>query len=169
MRKRYRSDLTDSEWQLIKPLFDWQRRRKYDLRRDILDAMFYLVKTGCRVKGYPSQRMLPREFAPWTTVYYYFILLLPNVEEERSHRATPRPAASCDAGKGRTQPQPFCCDHRHAVGQDHAARSAASMQERKSKEESVILLSTRLDCWSQSWCTEQATTRAKRLLYCLSE
>jgi putative transposase len=66
MHKRYSSDLTDSEWQLIKPLFNWQRRRKYDLRRDILDAMFYLIKTGCQ------WRMLPREFAPWTTVYYYF-------------------------------------------------------------------------------------------------
>jgi putative transposase len=72
MRKRYSSDLTDSEWQLIKPLFNWQRRRKYDLRRDIIDAMFYLIKTGCQAKGYPSQRMLPQEFAPWTTVYYYF-------------------------------------------------------------------------------------------------
>jgi putative transposase len=72
MRKRYSSDLTGSEWQLIKPLFNWQRRRKYDLRRDILDAMFYLIKTGCLAKEYPSQRMLPREFAPWTAVYYYF-------------------------------------------------------------------------------------------------
>lgn len=66
MRKRYSSDLTDSQWQLIKPLFNWQRQRKYDLRRDILDALFYLVKTGCQ------WRMLPQEFAPWTTVYYYF-------------------------------------------------------------------------------------------------
>ena len=44
----------------------WQRKRKYDLRRDILDAIFYLAKTGCQ---WP---MLPREFAPWTAVYYYF-------------------------------------------------------------------------------------------------
>jgi putative transposase len=68
MRPRYASDLTDSQWQLIKPLFNWQRKRKYDLRRDILDAIFYLLKTGCQ------WRMLPREFAHWEAVYYYFRL-----------------------------------------------------------------------------------------------
>lgn len=62
----YDSDLTDSQWERIKHSFDWQRKRKYDLRRDILDALFYLAKSGCQ------WRMLPREFAPWTTVYYYF-------------------------------------------------------------------------------------------------
>ncbi len=64
--QRYDSDLTDAQWERIKLLLDWQRRRRYDLRRDILDALFYLAKTGCQ------WRMLPREFAPWTTVYYYF-------------------------------------------------------------------------------------------------
>lgn len=62
----YDSDLTDSQWERIKPHVHWQRKRKYDLRRDVLDALFYLVKTGCQ------WRMLPHEFAPWTTVYYYF-------------------------------------------------------------------------------------------------
>jgi transposase len=64
--QRYDSDLTDAQWQRIQPLVDWQRRRKYDLRRDVFDALFYLARTGCQ------WRMLPREFAPWTTVYYYF-------------------------------------------------------------------------------------------------
>ena len=64
--QRYDSDLTDAQWERIKPLFDWQRKRKYDLRCDVLDALFYLARTGCQ------WRMLPREFAPWTTVYYYF-------------------------------------------------------------------------------------------------
>ena len=62
--RRYSTDLTDSQWEAIKPLFDCRRKRKYDLRRDVLDALFYLAKTGCQ------WRMLPREFAPWTTVYY---------------------------------------------------------------------------------------------------
>ena len=64
--QRYDSDLTDSQWEAIKPYLDWQRKRKYDLRRDILDALFYLARTGCQ------WRMLPREFAPWQAVYYYF-------------------------------------------------------------------------------------------------
>lgn len=66
MTCRYASDLTDSKWKAIKTLFNYQRKRKYNLRRDILDALFYLVKTGCH------WRMLPRDFAPWTTVYDYF-------------------------------------------------------------------------------------------------
>lgn len=63
---RYASDLTDSQWESIKYLFNYQRKRKYDLRRQVLDAIFYLLKTGCQ------WRMLPREFAPWPTVYDYF-------------------------------------------------------------------------------------------------
>lgn len=66
MRKHYDSDLTDSQWQAIKPLFHWQRKRQHDLRFDILDGLFFLVKTGCQ------WRMLSGEFAPWQTVYYYY-------------------------------------------------------------------------------------------------
>jgi len=66
MRKDYSSDLTDSQWQKIGTVLNTSRHRQHDLRRDILDAIFYLVKTGCQ------WRMLPGEFAPWQTVYYYF-------------------------------------------------------------------------------------------------
>lgn len=66
MRKDYSSDLTDSQWQKIGRVLDTSRHRQHDLRRDILDAIFYLVKTGCQ------WRMLPGDFAPWQTVYYYF-------------------------------------------------------------------------------------------------
>ncbi|MDZ7826656.1 MAG: transposase [Gammaproteobacteria bacterium] len=65
-QKRYSSDLTDSQWERIKHYFPTARRRRHDLRREILDAILYLVKTGCQ------WRMLPGGFAPWQTVYYYF-------------------------------------------------------------------------------------------------
>ena len=65
-KKRYSSDLTDSQWETIKPYFTTERRRRHDLRRDILDAILLSPKTGCQ------WRMLPGEFAPWQTVYYYF-------------------------------------------------------------------------------------------------
>jgi putative transposase len=35
-------------------------------RRIILDAIFYLVRTGCQ------WRALPREYPPWSTVHYWF-------------------------------------------------------------------------------------------------
>ena len=69
--RRYSSDVTDSQWEAIKYLLNYKRQRKYDLRYEILDAVLYLVKTGCP-KGNPSQRLLPGEFAPWRLVYYYF-------------------------------------------------------------------------------------------------
>ncbi|MBK7885651.1 MAG: transposase [Chitinophagaceae bacterium] len=46
-------------------LFEYKRKRKHDLRQ-ILNAIFYLVKTGCQ------WRMLPGEFPKWQIVYYYF-------------------------------------------------------------------------------------------------
>ena len=65
VRRRFSSDLTDTQWQAIAPLFDTQRRRKHELRL-VLDALFYLTKTGCQ------WRMLPDPFPPWQSVYYYF-------------------------------------------------------------------------------------------------
>lgn len=65
----YPSDLTEEEWALLAPLFDrtGQRGRppKYERRR-ILDAIFYVVRTGC------AWRMLPLDFPPWQNVYGHF-------------------------------------------------------------------------------------------------
>lgn len=68
-RKPYPTDLTDEQWQLIEPLLPpakpGGRPRETDLR-EVLNALFYLNRTGC------SWRMLPHEFPPWKTVYNYF-------------------------------------------------------------------------------------------------
>ncbi|MBK7883644.1 MAG: transposase [Chitinophagaceae bacterium] len=49
----------------MKSFLNIKRKRKHDLRQ-ILNAIFYLVKTGCQ------WRMLPGEFPKWQIVYYYF-------------------------------------------------------------------------------------------------
>ena len=68
-RKPYPTDLTDEQWQLIEPLLPpakpGGRPRKTD-QRQVLNALFYLNRTGC------PWRMLPHEFPPWKTVYNYF-------------------------------------------------------------------------------------------------
>jgi len=65
-KKIYSPDLTDKQWQVIEKLVNGKvRRRKHSLR-SILNGIFYLVKTGCQ------WRMLPSNFAPWNTVYYYY-------------------------------------------------------------------------------------------------
>lgn len=68
-RKPYPTDLTDPEWQTIVPLLPPAKfgghPRTTDLR-EVLNAIFYLNRTGCQ------WRMLPREFPAWQTVYAYF-------------------------------------------------------------------------------------------------
>ncbi|MEC4720365.1 IS5 family transposase [Noviherbaspirillum sp. CPCC 100848] len=67
--KRYPSDLSDQEWQAIEPLLPSPartgRRRITDLR-EVLNAIRYLVRSGC------EWRMLPVHFPPWQTVYWWF-------------------------------------------------------------------------------------------------
>lgn len=61
----YPTNVTDSQWKIISNFLDTNRKRKYDLR-EIINAIIYLVKTGCQ------WRMLPGDFAHWKIVYYYF-------------------------------------------------------------------------------------------------
>lgn len=63
--KKYPSNLADSQWNVIVKILNDKRKRKHDLR-EIFDALFYLVKTGCQ------WRMLPLDFPKWELVYYYF-------------------------------------------------------------------------------------------------
>jgi putative transposase len=68
-RKPYPSDLTDAQWQIIEPLLPASsgagRPRKTNLR-EIVNAIFYLLRTGC------SWSSLPRDFPPEGTVRDYF-------------------------------------------------------------------------------------------------
>jgi putative transposase len=63
----YPSNLSSSQWQYIAKFLDIQKRRKHDLR-EVVNAILYLVKSGCQ------WRMLPRDFPKWQLVYYYFAL-----------------------------------------------------------------------------------------------
>jgi putative transposase len=66
---RYPSDLSDKEWAILEPLLPLAkpsgRPRTTDLR-EVLNALFYLDRTGCQ------WRALPKDFAPWSTVWSYF-------------------------------------------------------------------------------------------------
>ena len=61
----YPTDLTDTQWQVIKDLLIDQRKRKYELRH-VFNALFYVVKGGI------PWRQMPNDLPPWKTVYYYF-------------------------------------------------------------------------------------------------
>ena len=50
-RKSYTTDLTDAEWGLLQPFLPAEkvlgRKRRIDLR-EILNAIYYLIRTGCQ-------------------------------------------------------------------------------------------------------------------------
>ena len=64
----YPSDVTDDQWALIEPhlpVYPGGRPRSTNLR-DVVDAIFYLLRTGCQ------WRYLPKDFPPKSTVWRYF-------------------------------------------------------------------------------------------------
>jgi putative transposase len=68
MSKTYPSDLTDEQWAVLEPLIPPSHGghpRIVDIRR-VLNGIFYRNRAGCQ------WRMLPKDFPPWETVYYYF-------------------------------------------------------------------------------------------------
>jgi transposase len=99
--KRYPSDLTHEEWAAMAPLMPGAartgRRRRIDLR-EVLNAIRYMVRSGC------EWRMLPAHFPPWQTVYWWFrrfvrLLLFRTIHDvalmidrERAGRAEPSAA-----------------------------------------------------------------------------
>ncbi|MCS3665775.1 putative transposase [Salinibacter ruber] len=65
MSSRYPSDPSGAEWKRIEPIFDRFRFDEHD-PRELINAVFYLVKSGCQ------WRMLPEEFPPWRAAHYHF-------------------------------------------------------------------------------------------------
>lgn len=69
-RLAYPDDLSDNEWEsiehLIKPTNKISGRRPKYGYREMLDAIFYVLRSGC------SWRSLPHDFPPWKSVYTQF-------------------------------------------------------------------------------------------------
>ncbi len=84
MRRTYPTDLSDAEWGRLEPHLPAPkatgRPRVYPLR-EILNAVFYVVRSGC------SWRLLPHDFPPWRSVYHYFREFRLNGTWERMHDA----------------------------------------------------------------------------------
>src|ERR1043165_3803313 len=66
---RYATDLNDQEFELLAPHIAQKdgsgKKRTVDIR-EVLNAIFYRVKTGCQ------WRMLPADFPKWYHVWYYY-------------------------------------------------------------------------------------------------
>ena len=81
---RYPSDLSDAEWELVTPLIPparrGGRRRSVDVR-EVLNAVFYVLSTGCQWKA------MPKDLPPKSTTYFYFTLWDWDGTLERIHDA----------------------------------------------------------------------------------
>ena len=71
----YPSDLTDKQWSKLEPLLNESRgnrhaggRPRQHAQKRVVDALLYVVKTGCQ------WRQLPSNFPPWKTVHEHFRL-----------------------------------------------------------------------------------------------
>src|SRR5436190_12288692 len=93
---KYPGDVTDAQWRLIEPLipvYPGGRPRTTDLR-DVVDAILYLLRTGCQW-GY-----LPKDFPPKSTVWRYF--------DEWRHNGTFDTIHDTLRRKVRSQEKPYC-------------------------------------------------------------
>src|SRR5215212_10996268 len=69
MRETYPTDLSDAQWIRLRsylPAPKAQGRPRIHSLRDVFNAIFYMLKSGCH------WRLLPHDFPPWSTVYYHF-------------------------------------------------------------------------------------------------
>ena len=92
---KYPSDVIDEQWVRIQPLlpvYPGGRPRITNLR-DVVDAIFYLLKTGCQ------WRYLPKDFPPKSTAWRYF--------DEWRHNGTLDTIHDTLRTKVRTQEKPY--------------------------------------------------------------
>jgi putative transposase len=84
MRRAYQTDLSDAEWTCIEPHLPTPRapgRPRVHSLREILNAIFYIVRSGC------AWRLLPHDFPPWKTIHHYFRVWRLDGTWERVHAA----------------------------------------------------------------------------------
>ena len=108
---RYATDVTDAEWRILETLLPGPahrgRRWAWPLR-EIINAIFYVLRAGC------AWRLLPDSFPPWRTVYRWFAQLrdggvfealnhhLVMLDRERSGREANPTAAVIDSQSVKT-------------------------------------------------------------------
>jgi transposase len=125
-RQPYPSDLTKPEWAQVERFVPAPktggRPAEHD-RREIVNALLYVARTGCQ------WRALPHDFPPWGTVYWYFRIWKRDGTLDRLHDAL---RGDLRAAEGRhRQPSAAIIDSQ-SVKTTEKGGSAATMVERRS-------------------------------------
>jgi transposase len=133
--------MSDAEWALVEPMIPPGRRggRPQGVNlREVLNAIFYVLATGCQWQA------LPKDLPPKSTAHHYFALWDWDGALERIHEALY--VATREAAGRQASPTAAIIDSQSAkAAQKGALRSTrrASMRARRSRAASVISLSTR--------------------------
>ena len=135
---RYPSDVTDEEWELIKPQIApakrGGRKRAVD-EREIVNAIMYVLSTGCQ------WRALPKDFPPRSTVWHYLDLWSYDGTLERIHHEL---YVKCREKAGReASPTAAIIDSQSVKSAENGGRKLtrqATMRERRSRARSGIFL-----------------------------
>src|ERR1035437_8129223 len=138
---RYPSDMTDAEGALIEPMIPPAKHggRPRDVNvREVLNAIFYVLFTGCQ------WRALPKDLLPKSTAHDYFMLWDWDGTLERIHHAL-YVAAREQAGREASLTAAIIDSQSGKAAQKGALRltSRASMRARRSRVESAISSSIR--------------------------
>src|SRR5271168_1704734 len=138
---RYPSDLTDAEWTFVEPEIPPAKHggRPRDVNvREVLNAIFYVLATGCQWKA------LPKDLPPKSTAHFYFMLWNWDGTLERIHEALY--VAVREAAGRQASPTAAIIDSQSAkAAQKGALQSTrkALMRARRSRGASVTSSSTR--------------------------
>ena len=132
-RKAYKSDLSEKEWNLIKPLIPPPKKRGHPRTvnmREVLNGIFYVLKTGC------SWEMLPNDLPPSSTVYHYFRLFQKKgVWQKMNSQLRRQVRQNLDRS---AKPNVASADSQSVKTTTKRGKFMDSMEPRKSKDESAI-------------------------------
>jgi transposase len=141
--RRYPSDLSDGQWELVRPLVERPRRAdgrgrplEVDLRA-VVNAVLYVLREGCR------WRALPHDFPAWQTVYWYFRTWSDDGTLVRVHD-TLRRRLRQQAGRD-PEPSAVVIDSQ-SVKTSAKGGTLATTRARKSRARSASSRSIRMDC-----------------------
>src|SRR5215470_3687748 len=169
--RRYPSDLTDAQWQVIathlpRYMPGGRGRPRFWPRRRIIEAILYLDRTGC------AWRYLPADFPPWQTVYGYFAAWRDDGTLARLHGQLRAPDTVPRASRGWDNAKKVNGRKRHIAVDTtglvlDVVITAASVQDRDAAR--PLLWNTRRACrrvrlvWADAGYTGKLTTWAATL------
>lgn len=66
---RYTSDISENQWEIIKPLLKQKGYRSIEKRREQINAVLYLVKTGCQWRNLPKDFLIGKQYTVFIVVH----------------------------------------------------------------------------------------------------